>query len=83
MTPLTMSRFWASIGDLFVLRTCAIGNPTCGKEVPKWLLVVRIEKKPVENVSDFGQKFLISRFDPTPAPKVWHSITRSSRSTCR
>jgi hypothetical protein len=30
-----------------------------------------------------GQKFLISPFGPTPPLGVWHSINRSSRSTCR
>ena len=39
--------------------------------------------KPVDNVTTFGQKFLISAFEATSARRVWHSITRSSRSTCR
>ena len=55
----------------------------CGKHATKWLEVVPSVNKPVEKVTTIGQKFLISRFDPTLARKVWHSITRSSRSTCR
>jgi hypothetical protein len=55
----------------------------CGKHESKWLEVVLFVNKPVEKVTTIGQKFLISPIDPTPAPKFWHSITRSSRSTCR
>jgi hypothetical protein len=55
----------------------------CGKHEPKYVEVVLCVNKPVDNATTFGQKFLISPFRPTSTCKVWHSITRSSRSTCR
>jgi hypothetical protein len=55
----------------------------CGKRAFIWVKVVLFVNKPVEKVTTIGQKFLISPIDPSPAPKFWHSITRSSRSTCR
>jgi hypothetical protein len=55
----------------------------CGKHEPKSCKGVPIVNKPVEKVTTIGQKFLKSPIDPTPAQKFWHSITRSSRSTCR
>ena len=59
------------------------GPSGCGKHASKWWEVVPCVNKPVDNVTTFGQKFLISAFEATPARRVWHSITRSSRSTCR
>ena len=56
---------------------------TCGKHATKPLKDVLWVNKSVENVATVGQKFLISPFDPTSTQKFWHSITRSSRSTCR
>jgi hypothetical protein len=58
-------------------------SPVCGKDATKWWEVVLCVNKPVENVTTIGQKFLISLFEATWAFGVWHSITRSSRSTCR
>jgi hypothetical protein len=63
-------------------RTCA-KSPVCGKDESKWREVVLCVNKPVENVTTIGQKFLISPIEATWACGVWHSITRSSRSTCR
>ena len=59
------------------------GPTGCGKHASKWWEVVPCVNKPVDNVTTFGQKFLISAFEATSARRVWHSITRSSRSTCR
>jgi hypothetical protein len=39
----------------------------CGKHASKWMKVVLCMNKPVENVTTFGQKFLISPIDPTSA----------------
>jgi hypothetical protein len=39
----------------------------CGKHASKWLEVVLSVNKPVEKVTTFGQKFLISPIDPTSA----------------
>ena len=60
-----------------------LGSSGCGKHESKRLKVVLIVNKPVEKVTTIGQKFLISRIHPSLAQKFWHSITRSSRSTCR
>src|SRR5579863_3983461 len=64
-------------------RTALRRRRICGKDATKWWEVVLCVNKPVENVTTIGQKFLISRFEAARARRVWHSITRSSRSTCR
>ena len=64
-------------------RSTRAKSPVCGKDASKWWEVVLYVNNPVENVTTVGQKFLISPIEATGACRVWHSITRSSRSTCR
>lgn len=58
-------------------------GPRCGKDATKWLVCERSASILVDKCLNSGYKFLISLFGLGEGKKVWHSITRSSRSTCQ
>ncbi|MGA7835113.1 MAG: hypothetical protein WCA31_07875, partial [Acidimicrobiales bacterium] len=55
----------------------------CGKDATKWLVCERLASILVDKCPKSGYKFLISLFGLGEEKNLWHSITRSSRSTCQ
>ena len=55
----------------------------CGKDAIKWLVCERLGPILVDKCPKSVYKFVISLFGLGGEKKVWHSITRSSRSTCQ
>jgi hypothetical protein len=55
----------------------------CGKDATKWLICERPSSDLVDKCPKPGYMFLISLFGLGNGKKLWHSITRSSRSTCQ
>ena len=55
----------------------------CAKVASYWLIIINLVTNRWIKGDHSGQKFLISQFCPSRPRELWHSITRSSRSTCR
>jgi hypothetical protein len=55
----------------------------CGKDATKWLVCNHSESKMVDKCLNAGHKRLISPLGLGGRQNLWHSITRSSRSTCQ